>query len=68
VISALCDGAKFIPFRDSKLTRLLSNSFLGRSKTLMIACVSPASSNAAETISTLRFADRAKHVKTRGLV
>lgn len=67
VMSALCDGSKHIPFRDSKLTRLLQNSFQGRSKTLMIACLSPASSNASESISTLRFADRAKHIKTRAL-
>ena len=58
VISALGDdsGPKtHIPYRDSKLTRLLQDSLGGNSHTLMIACVSPADSNAEETITTLRY-------------
>ncbi|KCV71477.1 hypothetical protein H696_02423 [Fonticula alba] len=66
VISALGDEARrssFIPYRDSKLTRLLQNSLGGNSKTLMIACVSPADANAAETTSTLHYASRARNIK-----
>lgn len=56
VISALVDGkTKHIPYRDSKLTRLLQDSLGGNTKTLMIACISPASSNYDETLSTLRY-------------
>merc|ERR1712066_548805 len=52
-----------IPYRDSKLTRLLQNALGGSSKTIMICALSPASSNAEETLSTLRYADRAKKIK-----
>lgn len=63
VISALVDGkAKHIPFRDSKLTRLLQDSLGGNTRTLMIACVSPASRDYVETLSTLRYANRAKNI------
>ena len=51
VISALVDGkAKHIPYRDSKLTRLLQSSLGGNTKTLMVACVSPADNNYDETL------------------
>ena len=51
VISALVDGkSKHIPYRDSKLTRLLQSSLGGNTKTLMIACVSPADNNFDETL------------------
>uniref|UniRef100_A0A672RQ45 Kinesin-like protein n=1 Tax=Sinocyclocheilus grahami TaxID=75366 RepID=A0A672RQ45_SINGR len=66
VISALGDESKkgsFVPYRDSKLTRLLQDSLGGNSHTLMIACVSPADSNIEETINTLRYADRARKIK-----
>ena len=54
VISALVDGkSKHIPYRDSKLTRLLQDSLGGNTKTLMIACLSPADNNYDETLSTL---------------
>ncbi|KIH47467.1 kinesin motor domain protein, partial [Ancylostoma duodenale] len=55
VISALSEqgGSRHIPYRDSKITRLLQDSLGGNSYTLMIACVSPADSNAEETLSTL---------------
>jgi hypothetical protein len=65
-ISALVDGKSFhIPYRDSKLTRLLQDSLGGNSKTLMIATLSPASYNFEETLSTLRYANRAKSIKNK---
>jgi len=54
--------------RDSKLTRLLQDSLGGNSHTLMIACVSPADSNLEETISTLRYADRARKIKNKPII
>ena len=72
VISALGEenrGANsHIPYRDSKLTRLLQDSLGGNSHTLMIACVSPADSNLEETLSTLRYADRARKIKNKPIV
>ena len=57
VISALVDGkGKHIPYRDSKLTRLLQDSLGGNTKTLMVAAISPADYNYDETLSTLRCA------------
>jgi len=57
-----------IPYRDSKLTRLLQNALGGSSKTIMICALSPASSNYEETLSTLRYADRAKKIKNSAVV
>jgi len=57
-----------IPYRDSKLTRLLQNALGGSSKTVMICAISPASSNYDETLSTLRYADRAKRIKNAAVV
>uniref|UniRef100_A0AAQ4RZP7 Kinesin motor domain-containing protein n=1 Tax=Gasterosteus aculeatus aculeatus TaxID=481459 RepID=A0AAQ4RZP7_GASAC len=71
VISALGDENKkssFVPYRDSKLTRLLQNALGGNSHTLMIACISPADSNMEETINTLRYADRARKIKNKPVV
>uniref|UniRef100_A0A3Q2X5D0 Kinesin family member 4 n=1 Tax=Haplochromis burtoni TaxID=8153 RepID=A0A3Q2X5D0_HAPBU len=71
VISALGDESKkntFVPYRDSKLTRLLQDSLGGNSHTLMIACISPADSNMEETINTLRYADRARKIKNKPVV
>ncbi|OCT65724.1 hypothetical protein XELAEV_18041964mg [Xenopus laevis] len=71
VISALGDESKkggFVPYRDSKLTRLLQDSLGGNSHTLMIACVSPADSNMEETLNTLRYADRARKIKNKPIV
>jgi len=66
VISALVDGRSVhIPYRDSKLTRLLQDSLGGNTKTLMIACLSPADNNYDETLSTLRYANRAKNIKNQ---
>jgi len=71
VISALGDPKKkkgFVPYRDSKLTHLLKGSIGGNHKTLMIACVSPAASNAIETENSLRYANRAKNIQNRAVV
>ncbi|XP_076328454.1 kinesin-like protein 3A isoform X2 [Tachypleus tridentatus] len=68
VISALCDDSAHIPYRDSKLTRLLQDSLGGNSHTVMIACVSPSDSNLDETINTLRYADRARKIKNKPVV
>lgn len=69
VISALSTskhGTKtHIPYRDSKLTRLLKGSLGGNHKTLMIACISPSSSNKIESNNTLRYANRAKNIKNK---
>ncbi|KAK7072046.1 Kinesin-like protein kif3a, partial [Halocaridina rubra] len=63
VISALVDGrSTHIPYRNSKLTRLLQDSLGGNSKTVMCANVGPANYNYDETISTLRYANRAKNI------
>ncbi|KAK4291809.1 hypothetical protein Pmani_035388 [Petrolisthes manimaculis] len=63
VISALVDGrSTHIPYRNSKLTRLLQDSLGGNSKTVMCANIGPASYNYDETISTLRYANRAKNI------
>ena len=66
VISALVDGkGKHIPYRDSKLTRLLEDSLGGNTKTVMIAAISPADYNYEETLTTLRYAARAKTIKNK---
>ncbi|EDW73024.2 uncharacterized protein Dwil_GK17320 [Drosophila willistoni] len=66
VISALVDGkSTHIPYRNSKLTRLLQDSLGGNSKTVMCATISPTDSNVMETISTLRYASRAKNIQNR---
>lgn len=69
VISALVDGkSAHIPYRDSKLTRLLQDSLGGNQKTVMIAALSPANYNYDETLSTLRYASRAKSIKNKPIV
>merc|ERR1712168_1457205 len=69
VISALVDGkSKHIPYRDSKLTRLLQDSLGGNTKTMMVANCGPADYNYDETISTLRYANRAKNIKNRAQI
>ncbi|XP_062402086.1 kinesin-like protein KIF17 isoform X2 [Sardina pilchardus] len=66
VISALVDGrSKHVPYRDSKLTRLLQDSLGGNTRTLMVACLSPAADNYEESLSTLRYANRAKSIQNR---
>ncbi|CAH1973146.1 unnamed protein product [Acanthoscelides obtectus] len=63
VIYALAENSAHIPYRDSKLTRLLQDSLGGNSKTIMIANIGPANMNYEETIVTLRYAYRAKSIK-----
>ncbi|KAG5178547.1 kinesin-like protein [Tribonema minus] len=66
VISALVDGrSQHIPYRDSKLTRLLQDSLGGNTKTVMCANCGPAEYNYDETVSTLRYANRAKNIKNK---
>lgn len=66
VISALVDGkSSHIPYRDSKLTRMLQDSLGGNTKTVMIAAISPSEYNYDETLSTLRYASRAKAIKNK---
>ena len=68
VINMLTGGASHVPYRDSKLTRLLLQSLGGNAKTTLLICCSPASSNAEETKSTLEFGLRAKKIKNRAKV
>ncbi|KAH8236294.1 hypothetical protein KR032_000889 [Drosophila birchii] len=69
VISSLVNGkTKHVPFRDSKLTRLLQDSLGGNTKTLMISCISPSNINYDETISTLRYASRAKKIANKPII
>ncbi|KAK0315344.1 Kinesin- motor protein [Friedmanniomyces endolithicus] len=65
VINALVDKSSHIPYRESKLTRLLQDSLGGRTKTCIIATLSPAKSNLEETISTLDYAFRAKNIRNK---
>lgn len=66
-INALCDPRKknHVPYRNSKLTRLLKFSLGGNCKTVMIVCVSPSSTHFDETQNTLRYANRAKNIQTK---
>ncbi|GAP85315.2 putative kinesin motor domain-containing protein [Rosellinia necatrix] len=66
-INALCDPRKnsHVPYRNSKLTRLLKFSLGGNCKTVMIVCVSPSSAHYDETQNTLRYANRAKNIQTK---
>ncbi|XP_050904863.1 kinesin-like protein KIN-4C isoform X1 [Lathyrus oleraceus] len=73
VISALGDERKrkeggHVPYRDSKLTRLLQDSLGGNSKTVMIACVSPADTNVEETLNTLKYANRARNIQNKAII
>ncbi|XP_068626995.1 kinesin-like protein KIF13A [Battus philenor] len=75
VISKLADQSsgkpnkdKFVPYRDSVLTWLLKDNLGGNSKTVMVATVSPAADNYEETLSTLRYADRAKRIVNHAVV
>jgi len=74
VINVLADKASgkkkdiLPPYRDSALTRILSNALGGNSKTVMICALSPASINYEETLSTLRYADRAKKIQNKAVI
>lgn len=66
VISSLTDPkCTYIPYRDSRLTRILQDSLGGNTKTIMIAAIGPADYNTEETISTLRYANRAKQIQNK---
>lgn len=66
--SASCEsGPIHVKYRDSKLTRLLQDSLGGNSKTVMVACVSPADSNVDETVNTLRYAERTRNIKNSAI-
>lgn len=71
VISALTEESKksqHIPYRDSKLTRILQDSLGGNANTFMIACASPSDTNFEETLNTLKYASRARHIKNKPVV
>uniref|UniRef100_A0AAR2JCM1 Kinesin motor domain-containing protein n=1 Tax=Pygocentrus nattereri TaxID=42514 RepID=A0AAR2JCM1_PYGNA len=71
VISALGDQSKkagHVPYRDSKLTRLLQDSLGGNSRTVMIACISPSDRDFMETLNTLKYANRARNIKNKVVV
>lgn len=69
VINALTDGkSTHIPYRDSKLTRVLQESLGGNSRTTLIINCSPSSFNEAETLSTLRFGNRAKNIQNKAKI
>lgn len=68
VIDTIVKGRGHIPFRSSQLTMLLKDSLGGNSKTVMFANINPSEHNLSETVSTLRFADRAKQIKNKPVV
>lgn len=72
VISALGDDRKrgkvHVPYRDSKLTRMLQDSLGGNSRTLMLTCVSPADVNFEETLNALKYANRARNIQNKPVV
>ncbi len=68
VINALSENKQHVPYRDSKLTRMLQDSLGGNSRTLMIACVSPADVNMEESLNSLRYASRARAIKNKPVV
>ena len=71
VISALTEESNkkgHVPYRDSKLTRILQDSLGGNSRTTMIACVSPAEINFEETLNSLKYASRARNIKNKPIV
>lgn len=57
-----------VPYRDSSLTRILQNALGGNSKTIMICAVSPSDMNFEESLSTLRYADRAKKIQNKAVI
>eukprot|EP00998_Keelungia_sp_KM082_P004132 NODE_151_length_2494_cov_87.172370_g147_i0.p1 GENE.NODE_151_length_2494_cov_87.172370_g147_i0~~NODE_151_length_2494_cov_87.172370_g147_i0.p1 ORF type:complete len:810 (+),score=209.91 NODE_151_length_2494_cov_87.172370_g147_i0:166-2430(+) len=65
VINALVDGHQHVPYRESKLTRLLRDALGGRAKTCIIATIAPKTSTVDETLSTLEYAHRAKNIKNQ---
>ena len=65
-IRALDQDKRHTPFRGSKLTQVLKDSFVGQCKTLMIGCISPCATSCEHTLNTLRYADRVKELKRAG--
>ncbi|CAB4040001.1 kinesin KIF27, partial [Paramuricea clavata] len=71
VISALSDSKKkagHIPYRDSKITRILKDSLGGNARTVMLTCLSPAAADLAENLNSLKYATRARHIKNKPIV
>ena len=68
VISSLVQNGKYIPYRDSKLTKLLMDSLGGNTKTIMIANIGPACHNYDETLNTLRYANQAKNIQNKPII
>lgn len=68
VINALCDGAGHVPYRDSKLTMILMDALGGNSRTTLIICCNPDPKHLSETVSTLRFGERAKRIKNHAKI
>ena len=72
VISALSSGETkkkmHIPYRESKITRILKDSLGGNANTLMICCISPSSCNLDESINCLKYASRARYIKNKPIV
>ncbi|KAG9150972.1 hypothetical protein Leryth_003102 [Lithospermum erythrorhizon] len=66
-IRALDNDQNHIPFRGSKLTEVLRDSFVGNSRTVMISCISPSSGSSEHTLNTLRYADRVKSLSKGGV-
>ncbi|CAE7255704.1 kif19 [Symbiodinium necroappetens] len=64
-INALASGSHFVPYRDSKLTRLLKDSLGGNCRTVMVANISPSHLSYEDTLNTLKYANRAKHIRVR---
>ncbi|KAJ2490636.1 hypothetical protein IWW37_003010 [Coemansia sp. RSA 2050] len=58
-------GTMHVPYRDSKLTRLLQDSLGGNSQTLMLACISPSDRNSPESLNTIRYANRARNIRNK---
>ena len=68
MVQALAEKKSFVPYRDSKLTRILEDSVGGNCKTSLLVCCSPASDSSDETVSTLEFASRAMRIETCAVV
>ena len=68
VINALCEGQSHVPYRDSKLTQILHDALGGNSKTTLIVCCNHEESHVPETLSTLRFGERAKKIQNKARV
>ena len=68
IVQALAEKKKFIPYRDSKLTRILEDSVGGNCKTSLLVCCSPSAESSDETVSTLEFASRAARIEITAMI